>query len=192
MNEFPRLALATAAVDPEPSLACLAMLSGLTQRSWRVQHFRSRACPTATEVVGQVTGLPGRHLDAWLMPPELCRGLFARAAVSAELSIVEGTLEEPTSGDLDASCDSPGDLRPIVQALDLPVVAVVSCRARASESLHLPRLPEGIDAVLIDEVTDPGRLAAAQAALRLGRESARDRRDRDDARRAEPLRENTS
>ena len=168
MNEFPRLALATAAVDPEPSLACLAMLSGLTQRSWRVQHFRSRACPTATEVVGQVTGLPGRHLDAWLMPPELCRGLFARAAVSAELSIVEGTLEEPTSGDLDASCDSPGDLRPIVQALDLPVVAVVSCRARASESLHLPRLPEGIDAVLIDEVTDPAVLPQLKRLFALG------------------------
>ena len=80
MNEFPRLALATPAEDAEPSVACLAMLAGLTERRWRVQHFRTRACPTATEAVGQVTGLPGRHLDAWLMPPEVCRGLFARAA----------------------------------------------------------------------------------------------------------------
>ena len=97
MIEFPRLALATAATGPEPSLASLAILAGLTQRRWRVQHFRTRACPTATEAVGQVTGLPGRHIDAWLMPPELCRVLFARAARSAELAVVEGTLDEPVS-----------------------------------------------------------------------------------------------
>ena len=128
MIEFPRLALATPATGPEPSLATLALLAGLTQRRWRVQHFRTRACPTATEAVGQVTGLPERHLDAWLMPPDLCRGLFARAARSAELAVVEGTLDEPMSPRMFTSCDCPGDLRPIVEALDLPVVAVVSCR----------------------------------------------------------------
>jgi cobyrinic acid a,c-diamide synthase len=168
MNEFPRLALATPAEDPEPSLACLAMLAGLTERRWRVQHFRTRACPTATEAVGQVTGLPGRHLDAWLMPPAVCRGLFARAAVSAELSIVEGRLGEPKSGVLQTSCDSSGDLLPVALALDLPVVAVVSCRANASESLHLPRLPEGIDAVLIDELTDPSVLPQLKRLFGLG------------------------
>ena len=78
-------------------MACLSMLAGLTQRRWRVQHFRTRACPTATEAVGQVTGLPGRHLDAWLMPPDVCRELFTRASRSAELSLVEGTLDEPKS-----------------------------------------------------------------------------------------------
>ena len=159
MIELPRLALATVAEDPEPSVACLAMLAGLTQRRrWRVQHFRTRACPTATEAVGQVTGLPGRHLDAWLMPPEVCRGLFARAAVAAELSIVEGTLGEPKSGGSSTSCDYPGDLRPIILALDLPVVAVVSCGASDAEWLHLPCLPEGIDAVLLDGLADPADL----------------------------------
>ncbi len=168
MNEFPRLALATPAEDAEPSVACLAMLAGLTERRWRVQHFRTRACPTAMEAVGQVTGLPGRHLDAWLMPPEVCRCLFARGASSAELSIVEGTLGEPKPTSLYTSCDSPGDLRPIAQALDLPVVAVVSCRAGASESLHLPRLPDGIDAVLIDELTDPAALPQLKRLFGLG------------------------
>jgi cobyrinic acid a,c-diamide synthase len=168
MNDFPRLALATPAEDAEPSVACLAMLAGLTGRRWRVQHFRTRACPTATEAVGQVTGLPGRHLDPWLMPPEVCRGLFARGAMSADLSIVEGTLGEPESGSLCTPCDCPGDLRPVALALDLPVVAVVSCRAGASESLHLPRLPEGIDAVLIDELTDPAALPQLKRLFGLG------------------------
>ena len=57
-HDFPRLALATPAPGPEPSIASLAMLAGLTPRRWRVQHFRTRACPTATETVSQVTGLP--------------------------------------------------------------------------------------------------------------------------------------
>ncbi len=168
MNEFPRLALATPAESAEPSVACLAMLAGLTERRRRVQHFRTRACPTATEAVGQVTGLPGRHLDAWLMPPAVCRRLFARAAVSAELSIVEGTLGESKTGILYTSCDFSGDLLPVAQALDLPVVAVISCRASASESLHLPRLPDGIDAVLIDELTDPNALPQLRRLFGLG------------------------
>ena len=55
-HELPRLALATSSTGPEPSVACLAMLAGLTQWRWRVQHFRTRACPTATEAVGQPMG----------------------------------------------------------------------------------------------------------------------------------------
>jgi cobyrinic acid a,c-diamide synthase len=168
MNEFPRLALATSAHGAEPSVACLAMLAGLTAHRLRVQHFRTRACPTATEAVGQVTGLPGRHLDAWLMPPEVCRELFARGAHAAELSLVEGTLDEPNSITSYGFCDYPGELRPIAQALDLPVVAVVSCRAGEAESWHLPRMPEGIDAVLLDELTDAAALPRLKRLFGLG------------------------
>src|SRR4051794_41684533 len=76
MNFLPRLALATPATGPDPSIASLGWLAGLTERRWRVQHFRSRACPTVTEVVGQVTGLAGRHLHARPMPQDGCRPLF--------------------------------------------------------------------------------------------------------------------
>jgi cobyrinic acid a,c-diamide synthase len=167
MTEFPRLAVATAATGPEPSLATLALLAGLTQRRCRVQHFRTRACPTATEAVGQVTGLPERHLDAWLMPPALCRGLFARAARSSELAVVEGTFDTPISPRMFTSCDCPGDLRPVVEALNLPVVAVVSCRHSSAQAFHLPRLPEGIDAVLLDELGDPGELPCLKRMIHL-------------------------
>src|SRR6266446_6091395 len=94
MNHLPRLALATPAAGPEPSLVSLAWLAGLAERRWRVQHFRSRACPTATEAVGQASGLPGRHLDAWLMPDDVCRRVFARGARRADLTLVEGTFDE--------------------------------------------------------------------------------------------------
>src|SRR5262245_65272134 len=94
MMELPRLALATSSGGSDPSTAALAILAGLTERRWRVQHFRARACPTATEAVGQVSGLPGRHLDAWLMPRNVCRALLAHGAQATSLAIVEGTLEE--------------------------------------------------------------------------------------------------
>jgi cobyrinic acid a,c-diamide synthase len=148
-------------------MACLAMLAGLTQRRWRVQHFRARACPTATEAVSQVTGLPGRHLDAWLMPPSVCRGLFARAAVSAELSVVEGTLEEPLEGRSAGFCDHPGDLRPVAEALNLPLVAVVSCAGNAAETLHLPRFPQGVDAILLDGLSDRESVPRLRRLIRL-------------------------
>jgi cobyrinic acid a,c-diamide synthase len=153
MNHFARLGLATSASGPDPSYASLALLAGLTERRWRVQHFRSRACPTATEAVGQASGLPGRHLDAWLMPETVCRTLYARGTRHADLAIVEGTLEEPGEVPERAPHDRPGVLAPIVEALDLPVVALMECPSW--DQFHLPRLPEGVDAVLLDGIDSP-------------------------------------
>lgn len=67
--------------------------------------------------------------------------------------MVEGTLD-PVLPRVVSCPDCPGDLNPIVDALDLPVVAVVSCRDTSSEVFHLPRLPEGVDAILLDELGD--------------------------------------
>jgi cobyrinic acid a,c-diamide synthase len=153
MTYFPRLALATPATGTEPSLAALAWLAGLTERRWRVQHFRSRACPTGTQAVGQVTGLPGRHLDAWLMPDSVVRRLFARGARQAELALVEGTFDDPPAPSGRPSHDQPGRLRPLAEALDLPTVAVISCSGR--NGFHLPRVPEGVDALFLEELGDP-------------------------------------
>lgn len=153
MTYLPRLALATPATGTEPSSAALAWLAGLTELRWRVQHFRSRACPTGTEAVGQVTGLPGRHLDAWLMPEVVLRRLFARGARQSELALVEGTLDDHPVSSGRPPYDEPGRLRPLADALDLPVVAVLPCARR--EGFHLPRVPEGVDAVFLDELERP-------------------------------------
>jgi cobyrinic acid a,c-diamide synthase len=165
MVHLPRLALATPATGPEPAAASLAWLAGLTEKRWRVQHFRSRACPTVTEAVGQVTGLPGRHLDAWLMPVPVCRKLLAQGARQADLALIEGTLDEPTVSPDYTHCERPGDLRPIVEALDLPVVALISCPHWLD--FHLPRVPEPVDAILIDELEDPEDFEKFRRMIRL-------------------------
>lgn len=167
---FPRLALATSAGGPDPSFATLAMLAGLTERGSRVQHFRAAACPTASESVGQVSGLPGRHLDAWLMPDDVRRCVFARGSRRTDLALVEGTLDDPgLSGRRESICDKPGRLRPIAESLGLAVVAVVSCASwrRDGGLAHLPQIPRGVDAVLLDEVENWESLEPIRRLIRL-------------------------
>jgi cobyrinic acid a,c-diamide synthase len=152
MTHLPRLALATPESSTEPSFAALAWLAGLTQHGWRVQHFRSRACPTGTEVVSQFSGLPGRHLDAWLMPETVLRKLFLQGTRQADLALVEGTLDiRAAQGH--AHFDQPGQLRPLIDALELPTVAVVTCPPR--ESFHLPQIPDDASAVFLDGLEHP-------------------------------------
>lgn len=162
---LPRLALAVPGCGPEPSPASLGLLAGLSSLGWSVQHFRSRACPTGTEAVHQATGLPGRHLDAWLMPPEVCRGVFARGTRGADLSLVEGTLEEPTATLSREHHDRPGGLGPIAEALDLPTVALLPCPRW--DDLHLCDLPRDIDAVLVDGLEEPQDFARIASAVRI-------------------------
>ncbi len=165
--DFRRLALATSASGPEPSIVSLAMMAGLSRGRVRIQHFRTRACPTATEAVSQVTGLPGRHLDAWLMPPEVCRGLFTRGAFAADLSVVEGTLGEPDCEPSYRWCDRPGQLDPIATILDLPIVAVIRLRDFGTDSFHLPWLPTGADAVFIDGLSEASSLPRLKRLIHL-------------------------
>ena len=167
MMAIPRLALAVPTTDCEPTPASLGLLACLTDLGWRVQHFRARSCPTGTRVVGQVTGAPGRHLDGWLMPPDVCRTVFARGAEEVDLAVVEGTLGDPALF-RPLECDSygrPGNLGPIARALDLPTVALVSCPRW--EGLHLPILPPGIDAILIDGLEEPEDYPRIAGAIRL-------------------------
>jgi cobyrinic acid a,c-diamide synthase len=162
MTAVPRLALATNATGPDPSTAGLAMLAGLTARRWRVQHFRSKACPTTTELVAGATGLPERHLDTWLMPPEVCRSLFVAGTRAASLGIVEGMLDPPLVPSL---CG--GDLRGLTRILDLPIVSVVSLVGTDRGTFHLPRLPEGTEALILDGLASDDEFERCRRLIRL-------------------------
>ncbi|APW62235.1 cobyrinic acid a,c-diamide synthase [Paludisphaera borealis] len=162
MTAVPRIALATPATGPEPSTAGLAVLAGLTARRWRIQHFRSRACPTTTEVVADATGLPERHLDTWLMPPNVCRSLFVAGARAASLGLVEGTLDASLVPSL---CG--GDLRGLTRILDLPIVSVLSLVGADPGACHLPRIPEGTEAVILDGLSSDDQIERYRRLIRL-------------------------
>jgi cobyrinic acid a,c-diamide synthase len=165
MVRLPRLALATPATEPEPATASLALLAGLAAKRWRVQHFRSRSRPVGSEIVGRITGLPGRHLDAWLMPRDVCRRVFTLGSRAADLAIVEGTLGKVGLGLGPFPFDRPGSLRPLALALDLPVLAVVRC-SRAGE-FHLPTVPQGVDGILLDGIERPEDFDGLKRLVRL-------------------------
>lgn len=153
MPRLPRLALATPAHGSEPTLASLAVLAGLASAGWRVQHFRAKARPFGSAAVDQLTGLPERHLDDWLMPPDVCRAVFLRGTRNADIAVVEGTLEPVDRGPEHFPFDRPGPLAPLIEALDLPTVAVVPCRTLAE--LHLPSLPSAFQGILLDGLERP-------------------------------------
>ncbi len=170
MRSLPRLALATSPSGPEPGVASLALLAGLNSRGWKVQHFRSWACPVTHQVFGAITGLPGRHLDAWLMPATICADVFARGARLSNLAVVEGTLDEPAAAPqadfsrLRDYTQRPGSLGPLAELLDLPRVAVVDCRGWTDP--HLPCVPHGVDGVIFDGLERPDLFATFRSLTR--------------------------
>jgi len=145
------------------------MLAGLTTKRWRVQHFRSRACPTANAAVVEASGLPGRHLDAWLMPPEVRRSLFVLGTFGVDLALVEGTLETPLAPRSCGAADVPGNLSALCRDLDLPIIAVVSLVGREPGSFHLPHLPDGAEAVILDGLESAEDLERVSRLIRLTR-----------------------
>jgi cobyrinic acid a,c-diamide synthase len=165
MCRLPRLALAHLTDGPEPSTACLSLLAGLTLNGWRVQHFHSQARPLGETVVGAITGLPGRHLDPWLMPPEVCREVLVRGSRQADLTLVEGAFSVPSRTGCRPDRRGVGRIGPLVEALDLPVLAVLPCRRL--DDLHLPPLPPEVQGILLDGLEEPEELDAIRRLIRI-------------------------
>ena len=161
MRSLPRLALATSPSGPEPGIASLALLAGL--------HAR-RAGKSSTSVPGPVP-LPIRSSDpspaspAATSTPGSCPRPSAPTSspaagnATSNLAIVEGTLDQPAAApDPDFSrlrdyTQRPGSLAPLADLLDLPLVAVVDCRGWTHP--HLPCVPPGVDAVILDGLERP-------------------------------------
>jgi cobyrinic acid a,c-diamide synthase len=148
----PRLALSTSgpagAPGPEPAVTTLAILAGLAQEGWQVQHYRCRAVLERSDCIDLVTGRPGRHLDAWLMGPDESRATFLRGCDrGCDLALVEGRLSFlPGVGPVGRLGDA--GLGPVVDAVQAPVVAVVPCRGL--DGFHLPSFASLVDAFVLD------------------------------------------
>ncbi|HEY5316228.1 MAG TPA: hypothetical protein VIK18_27110 [Pirellulales bacterium] len=143
MVPLPRLALGTIQADATPELICWALLEVLKRQGCEVQHFASRCCLVPRDGALAATGLSSRHLDSWLMTPEICRELLMHGTASGGMAVVEGRY--------DAGCraQSGGSLDQLCAWLDMPRLAVIDvCRL---EPCRLPERP-AVDALLLDRV----------------------------------------
>jgi cobyrinic acid a,c-diamide synthase len=121
-----------------------ALLETLRHRGLQVQSFLSQACYTDDLGVATLTGLNPRHLDSWLMTPELCREVFVRGTRGCDFALVEGRFLPPAAG----RCEPGGLLETLCDWLDLPALAVLDvshcCPCR------LPARPVRADGLLVD------------------------------------------
>jgi len=148
MLPLPRLAVGT--VQPRADLRSLlwAMIEAMRSKGLQVQSFHSRACFVRHRGTTTASGTSPRHLDTWLMPPELCREILVHGAESCDLALVDGKYADPVAND-----PAPGgSLDALCEWLDLPRVVVLDVPELSSEGL--PLRPERVDALLMDRVTD--------------------------------------
>lgn len=144
MSRLPRVAIGT--IQPEADLRPVlwAFLETLRRQGLQVQSFLSQACFTDYLGAATLTGLNPRHLDSWLMTPELCREVFLRGTRGCDLGLVEGRFLPPAAG----RCTLGGLLETLCDWLDLPALAVLD--VSRMKACRLPERPVKADGLLLD------------------------------------------
>ena len=116
-----------------------ALLEVLRREGRQVQSFCSRARFTGNEGLAAITGLNPRHLDSWLMTPEVCRELFIRGMTGCDLGLIEGRCAHRPERPAGAG----GQLEALWDWLDLPVVSVLD--VAQARQCSLPPRPQRAD-----------------------------------------------
>jgi len=128
MSLYPRLIIAGTHSGVGKTTVTLALLAALKTRGRLVQAFKAGPDFIDPGHHTAATGRPSRNIDGWMLGAEVNRGVFMRAAVDADLSIIEGMM-----GLFDGS--SPvsdiGSTAELAKQLDAPVLLVIDASAMA-------------------------------------------------------------
>ncbi|MCL4191118.1 MAG: hypothetical protein KJZ87_05190 [Thermoguttaceae bacterium] len=144
MTGLPRVAIGTIQPGYNAQPVVWALLEALRRNGIQVQSFLSRACFPDYDGAAAVTGLTPRHLDSWLMSPEMCSDAFRRGVEAADFAVVEGQFSPAVH------CGIGGSLETLCHWLDLPRLAVID--AAQLEPCRLPARPD-VDGLLLDGVS---------------------------------------
>jgi cobyrinic acid a,c-diamide synthase len=156
---LPRVAVGTLEPAADSRAILWALMEAFRQKGMQVQSFLSRACFASYHGTATATGLNPRHLDSWLMSPELCRQIFIRGTENCDLAVVEGKF----AGSLAEENGAGGSLDTLCEWLDLPRVVVLDLCG--SEDCRLPEPRGQVDALLLDRVGDSRHLAGLTTEL---------------------------
>jgi cobyrinic acid a,c-diamide synthase len=124
----PRLVIAGIHSGVGKTTVTLTILAALKARGRRVQAFKVGPDFIDPSHHAAVTGRPSRNLDGWMLGEAVNRAIFARAAVDADLSIIEGMM-----GLFDGSSpvNEIGSTAELAKQLDAPVLLVIDGSAMA-------------------------------------------------------------
>lgn len=125
---YPRLVIAGTHSGVGKTTVTLAILAALKARGRRVQPFKAGPDFIDPGHHSAATGRLSRNLDGWMLGEAVDRDIFARAAVDADLSIIEGMM-----GLFDGSSpvNEIGSTAELAKQLDAPVLLVIDGSAMA-------------------------------------------------------------
>lgn len=149
MTCLPRFALGTVRSGCCGRLMLWALLESLSRRGISTQLFHSRACFPRNDGAMAITGLRPRHLDSWLMRPDLCREFFRHGSRCGELSLVEGFFQPADQAT--AGRRHGGGLSALCDWLDLPRLVIID--ASQLGLCRLPPRPANVDGLLLDRLS---------------------------------------